>query len=92
MTVGEVESQLLGLRTLSLQQETVGLRLLEGQERHIVRQKMRVGLAQDVVDVQRVAPDGVLSGVGLPGRHNAVCVPGDKFALLAEDKIPIRIV
>ena len=91
VAIAEVEGQFVGLLTLCLQQVAVGLLSREGQQRDVVGQEMRIGNAQDVVNVERVAPDGVLTGIGLPRRLEGLMAEGQLLTLLVEHEVAVGI-
>ena len=91
VAITEEESELLRRLPLVLQEEAVRLRLLEAEQRHVVGQEVGVVYAQDVADMQRVAPDGVLSHVRFPRGFDAVVQETYHLALLSEDEVAVGI-
>ena len=65
IAVTEVHRELLGILSFRLEQITVCLYVCEGQERDVVWQEMGVWHLSQGINMQRVAPDGVCTGVGL---------------------------
>ena len=91
VAITEVECEAVGLFSLRLDEETVGLRLRKGAEHDVVGQEMGVGHTQDIVDMKRVAPYGVLPRVGFRRRNDDAVVESNHLALLAELVVAVGI-
>ena len=89
--IGEVHAQALWRAALCLQQEAVGLGLLEAQQGDVVGQEMGVGPRDDVLDMERVEPQGVRTGVWLPCGADAVVVEAHGLVLLAEHEVTVLV-
>ena len=84
VAVAEVDFEVIGFGSLALDVVAVGLLLGEGSQHEVVGQKMGVARLHNVGDMQRVAPQSVLSDVGLRRWHDhrmqeshllALCIP-----------------
>ena len=82
VAVGKEKVDSVGIFSLGFQQMTLGLNLRECPQNDVVGQEMGVGNRQNALDVQRVAPDGVVSRVRLRRRHENVVVEGDFLVFL----------
>ena len=82
VAVCEEKVQPVGVFPLGFQQMALGLHLRKSPQNDVVGQKMGVGNREDSLDVQRVAPDGVVTRVGLRRRHENVVVEGDFLVFL----------
>ena len=91
MAIAEVHTELIGVLTLRLQQETVCLCLCKCQQCHIVGQEVGIGHLQQCIDMQRVAPDGIHTGIRLRAWLIDVMAEGHHLTLLIEDKVAIGI-
>ena len=91
VAVSKEHRKTIGLQTLNLQQVACGLYLLESQHHDIVRIEMGIWYAQDVVDVQRIAPDGVLADIRLARRNKCIVRESQHLTLLRELKVAISI-
>ena len=65
IAITEINTDTVWLLTLRLQQITVTLYLLEGQHHNIIGIEMGVRHLQDIINVQSVAPNSILTGVWL---------------------------
>ena len=63
----------------------------ESQERDVIRQEMGVGHRAQGIDVQRVAPDGVNTGVGLGSRAECLVVESHHLATLCIVEVVVHI-
>ena len=89
--IAEEEGEALWNGALVLHQKPVGEGFGEGPEHDVIRQEMGVSRLGDVVDMEGVAPDGVLSDIGLAGRHDDFGTESQLFALLREEVVGIDI-
>ena len=91
ITVGKIESQLIGLCTLCLDKVAAVLNSGKGQQGNVVGHEMGIGHPQDVGNVKRVTPDGVLPDVGFPRRLIGFVVEGHHLALLVIDEVTVSV-
>ena len=91
VAIAEDHIDAVGILALRLDEVTVGLHLLECQHDDIVRIEVGVGYRLDVVDMQRVAPDGILTGVGLGRGGIRVVGKGYHLAFLRKHVVGIGI-
>ena len=81
----------VGILSLCLQQVAVGLRLLECRQHDVIRIEVHVVHLLDAIDVQFVAPNGVLAHIRLDGGLIGVVREGNHLTLLRELIITISI-
>ena len=91
VAITEIEVQPVGVFTLFLDQIAVGECLREGSQHDVIGQEMGVSHAVDGLDVEGVAPDGVLSEVGFERGDYQVGGESQFLAFLAEEKVVVRI-
>ena len=63
VAVSEEEGELMLILTLILQEVAVGLWESKGTEHDIIGQEMSIWYARDIVDTQRITPDGILTHI-----------------------------
>ena len=91
VAVGEKQGELVGLHALGFQEDALGLLGGECPQHDVVGQIVGVGYADERVDAQRVAPDGVVADVGLRRRHYDVVVEGLLLSTLAQVVVAVHV-
>ena len=91
VAVAEEEGETVGLGTVGLDQIAVGKGGGEGPEHQVVGEEMGVADLDDGVDVERVAPDGILADVLLEGGHYNCGVEGHLLALLVVKEVAVGV-
>ena len=82
MAIAEEHLYAVGILAFRLQQVAVCQLLLEGCQHDIIRIVVHIVHLCDAVDMQGVAPDGVLTDIGLDSRSVGVVREGKHLALL----------
>ena len=82
VAITEIHVDALGILALGLEQVAPRLYLLEGRQHDVVGQVAQVGALEDAVDVQGIAPNGVLKDRHGGRRHIDVVRKRQHLALL----------
>ena len=91
MAIAEEDVDAVRILALCLQQIAVSLFLLEGQKYDVIRKVMHIRHLRYAVNMQGIAPDGVLADVELGGRLVGVVRVGQHLTLLGELVVIISI-
>ena len=91
VAIAEIHREMVGLFAVDAEQIAIGLHLLKGRQRDVIRQEMGVAHALDVGNVERIAPHGVLSDVGFIGGLKRIVVESNLLTLLVELIVAIHI-
>ena len=91
VTIAEVHRELLGINTFGFDEETIGKHVGECQQRDIVGQEVGVRHLNERVDMQRVAPNGVGTYIGLRTWLERLMIKGYHLALLRKAEVAIGI-
>ena len=91
MTIAEVHRELIGFYAFGLDKETIGKHVGECQQCDIIGQEVGVRHFYQRIDMQRVAPNGVGSHVGLRARLEGLLVKGNHLTLLCKAEVAIGI-
>ena len=84
-------SDTIGFFAFNFQQIAVCLLLLEGQQHHIVGIEMHIWHSGYTIDVQRITPDGVLTGIQCCRRLIGLVRKGNLLTLLRKHIVAIGI-
>ena len=92
VAVTEEKFDAVGIRTVGLfQQIAVRLLLLKGQHNDIIRVEMGIGYPQNIVDVQGVTPDSILTDIRSCRGLIGLVREGYHLTLLREFEVTIGI-
>ena len=92
IAIGEVEGHFLGVFPFCLEEMAFGELCGEGGQCDIVGQEVGIAGLLDIVYMQRVAPDGVLSDVGFRRRYDDIMAEGQFFRFLRVEIVAVHVV